>query len=316
MLSGLVLLLGALATGQAAEDVSKFPSRAITYINPTAPGNPTSMAVRLMAQEAEKILGRPVIEVNKPGAASTLGIGILASSKPDGYTVGYGAHSGFYVAPFLEKVSYNPVRDLTPLLQFGSFNFALGVKGDSPYKTFQDLIAYARKNPKKVAYGTNGATSLQYIIMEQIARREKVEMIHIPFSGTAEYQTALLGGHIQFGAGDFTESLVESGQVRFLALFKDEKSAEYPNVPILKELGYDIPCPITQNIFAPKRIPPEIAKKLEDAFTKAMKQPAFVAGMKKLRLPIVYRNSKDLGEYVARNFELYAKYLKDMGLAQ
>jgi len=253
---------------------------------------------------------------NKPGASGTIGVGALAAAKPDGYTVGYAGHSAVFVSPLVEKVSYHPIKDLTPLVQWGAFNFGVAVKGDSPFKTFKDLIEAARKSPGKISYGTNGATSMQNIVMQQIARREKVELNHIPFQGTGEFQTALIGGHIQAAAGDFTASLIESGQLRFLLLLKEEQSAEYPKVPILKDLGYDIPCPMTHNIFAPKGINPAIAKKLEDAFTKAMKQPGFVAGMKKLRIPIVYRSSKEIGDYQARNFEVYTRFMKEMGIAK
>lgn len=308
-----VLFFAGVGSPQDAE-VAKFPSRPVTYINPTAAGNPTSVAIRLISQEAQKFLGQPVVEVNKPGGGLSIGIGALASAKPDGYTVGYAGHTGMFVTPFVEKVSYHPIQDLSPLIQWGGFNFGIGVKGDSPFKNFQDLISYARQNPKKVTYGTNGATSMQHIVVEQIARKEKVELTHIPFAGTAEYQTALLGGHIQFGVGDFTASLLESEQVRFLLLLKEEPSAQYPKVPILKDLGYDIPCPMTLNVFAPKGLPAGIAKKLEDAFTQATKEPGFINGMKKLNIPIVYHNSKEMEGYMARNYELYKKFLTEMGL--
>ena len=99
-------------------------------------------------------------------------------------------------------------------------------------------------------------------------------------------------------------------------MLKEGPSAEYPGTAILKDFGYEIPCPMTMNIFAPKGINPAIPKKLEDAFTKAMKEPEFINGMKKLRIPIVYRNSKELGEYVARNVEVYSKFLKEMELTK
>ncbi len=314
MLLTLALSLGFASLSYSQEDVSKFPSRPITYINPTAAGNPTSMAIRLLGQEAEKFLGQPVVEMNKPGGGLSIGIGAIASAKPDGYTIGYAGHTGIFVTPLVEKVPYHPIRDLTPILQWGGFNFAVGVKGDSPFKTFEDVIRYARQNPKKVTFGTNGATSMQYMVIDQIAKKEKIEITHIPFQGTSEFQTAILGGHILFAAGDFNFSLIESGQLRLLLLLREERSAEYPNVPILRDLGYEIPCPMTLNAFGPKDMPPAIAKKLEEALTKTIKEPSFVNGMKKLHMPVVYRRSKELGEYQTRNFEIYSKFLKEMGL--
>jgi len=143
-----VMFLAGVGYPQDAE-VAKFPSRPITYINPTAAGNPTSVAIRLISQEAQKFLGQPVVELNKPGGGLSIGIGALASAKPDGYTVGYAGHTGMFVTPFVEKVSYHPIRDLSPLIQWGGFNFGIGVKGDAPFKTFQDLINYARSEPQE-----------------------------------------------------------------------------------------------------------------------------------------------------------------------
>jgi tripartite-type tricarboxylate transporter receptor subunit TctC len=312
----LILLLTASGYPQEAE-IAKFPSRPITYIIPLPPGGPTDLAIRLISKEAEKYLGQPIVIVNKPGGTLTIGIAAIAAAKPDGYTIGYAGHSGMFVVPLLEKVPYHPIKDLKPIMQFGGYNFGVIVKADSPSKDFQDLISYARQNPKKLTYGTSGANSMQYIIMEQIAKKEKMQITHIPFKGTPEVQTALLGGHILFGAGDFNYSLLEAGQIRLLLLLRDERSAEYPKTPILKDLGYDIPCPMTFNVFAPKGIPDGIAKKIEDAYTQAMKEPAFIKGMKEdLLLPIVHRNHKELADYTNYNYEVYAKFLKEMGLAK
>jgi len=150
--------------------------------------------------------------------------------------------------------------------------------------------------------------------MERIAKQEKVQIIHIPFKGTPESQTALLGGHILAAAGDFGYSLIESGETRVLLLFKEEQSAEYPQIPILKDLGYHFPYPMIIGIITAKAVPDGIIKKLDEAFSKAMKEPAFINGMKELRLPIMYRNSKDLDAYVVQNYEFFSKLFKEMGL--
>ena len=312
----LSLLFAASGNPQDAE-IAKFPSKPITYITPLPPGGPTDLGIRLISREAEKHLGQPIVIVNKPGGTLTIGIAAVAAAKPDGYTIGYAGHSGMFVVPILEKVPYHPIKDLKPIVQFGGYNFGVIVKADSLFKNFQDLIAFARENPKKLTYGTSGANSMQYIIMEQIAKKEKVQITHIPFKGTPEVQTALLGGHILFGAGDFNYSLIEAGQIRLLLLLRDERSAEYPKTPILKDLGYDIPCPMMFNVFGPKEIPDGIAKKIEEAYTQAMKEPAFIKGMKEdLRLPIVHRNHKELTDYTNHNYEVYAKFLKEMGLTK
>ena len=316
LLSCLVLIFLFTAWGYCQdEDVARYPSRPINFIMPLPPGDAMDLLHRLLAKEVEKYLGQPVVIVNKPGGALSIGLAAVATAKPDGYTIGFGGHSALFVVPHLEKVPYHPLKDLRYIVQIGAVITGVVVKADSSFKTFKDLIAFARQNPKKVTYGVTGTTSMQNIIMEQIAKKEKVQLSPIPFKGTAEWQTALMGGHLFAGAGTFHYSTLESGQLRLLLLFVEEKSTDYPQVPVLKELGYDIPCPMLINVVAPKGISDGIAKKLEDAYSKAMKEPEFVRKVKEeLHQSIGYRNSKELTDYVTHSHEVWERYLKEAGL--
>ena len=300
--------------GVAQEDVSKYPSKPITYICPVPPGTGTDLSIRLIAKELEKILKQSVVVVNKPGAALTVGTAAVASAKPDGYTIGFSGGPPLFFTPLLEKVPYHPIKDLRMVAQYGGFNFGVIVKGDSPFKRFKDLMDYARQNPKKLTYGTTGTNSMPHITMERIAKQENVQITHIPFKGTPESQGALLGGHILAASGDFGVNLVDSGETRVVMMLKEEKSPEYPNVPILKDLGYNLPYPMMIAVITAKAVPDAIVKKLDDAFVKAMKEPAFISGMKELRLPVMYRSGKELDVYVAQNYEYYSKLFKELGL--
>ena len=309
-----LLLFSFIGRGYAQEtEVSKFPSRPISFIVPLPAGSGPELASRLIAKEAEKFLGQPIVIINKPGASQTIGISAIASSKPDGYTIGFAGHTGTFVIPLTEKVPYHPVKDLKQILQYGQMNVGVTVKADSPFKGFEDVIAYARQNPKKLTYGSAGTGSLGYLVMEQIGKKEKVQFTHIPFKGSPETMSALLGGHVLVGTGDINYSLIESAQVKLILLLAEKRSNEFPQTPVLKDIGYDIPAPMFINVVGPKGIPDEILKKLEDAFTKAINEPAFIKGMKELRLTIVYRNSKEMGDYVAQEFEMFAKLLKEVG---
>jgi tripartite-type tricarboxylate transporter receptor subunit TctC len=317
---GLIFLVAAFVllfaqAGVAQEDVSKYPSKPITFISPVPPGQGTDLSIRLLAKELEQILGKPVVVENKPGAALTIGAAAVAAAKPDGYTIGFTGGPPLFFTPLLEKVPYDPIKDLRMVAQYGAMNVAVAVKKDSPFKTFKDLIDFARQNPKKLTYGTTGANSITNITMERVAKQENVQFTHIPFKGTPETQTALLGGHIMVACGDFGgSSLVDSGDVRFLMLLKDEKSAEYPNVPILKDLGYNIPYTMITSVITAKAVPDAIVKKLDDAIVKAMKEPTFLKGMKDLNLPVVYRSGKELDVSIAQNYEYYKKVFTEMGL--
>ena len=312
-----VLSLSLVKSGHPQEsDTAKYPSRPVTLIVAFSAGGTVDLGFRLLAKEAEKYLKQPIVVLNKAGGGGSIGVSAVASAKPDGYTIGQTPGQTVFVMPFLEKLPYNPVRDLTYIMQFAEATFAVIVKSDSPFKRFSDLILYARQNPKKLTYGTNAPTGIANLITEQIAKKEKVQLTHIPFKGSPEAQAALLGGHIAFTAGEFNYSLVEGGEVRVLALFAEKPRADYPQVPTLKELGYDIPCPVFHTICGPKGMPDGIVRKLEDAFTKAIKEPAFIKGTQELRIPIVYRNSKELTEYVNRNYEAFGKLIAEMGLAK
>ncbi len=291
-----------------------YPSRPITFIVAFPAGGATDLMYRLLTKEAERYIGQPIVVVNRPGGGGTIGVSAVASAKGDGYTIGQNPSGGFLaIMPYLEKLPYHPLKDFRYIMQFSELNFGVIVKADSHFKTFKDIITYARENPKKLTYATNSPRSISNLIIEHIARKEGVEMTHIPFRGSAEYQNALLGGHVQFTAGEFSYSLLEAGQIRVLLFLGERRSEEYSQIPILKDLGYDLICPVFNGVAGPKDITDEISKKLEDAFTKAVKEQAFIKGMKDLHITIRYRNSKEFADYVKYNYERFGNILKEMG---
>lgn len=301
--------------GYPQSEVAKYPNQPITFISPNSPGASAELACRLMAKTAEKFLGQPIPFVNKTGGGLTIGCAAIASAKPDGYTIGYTATSPIVIVPFLEKLPYKGPEDFTQIMQFAEVNFGVIVRPNSPFKSFSDLISYARKNPqKKLTYGS--ATAISQLTVEQIAKKEGIQFTLIPFKGSPETEAALLGGHIDFSATGFSNAQIDAGQTRLLLLFSEQRRTEYPEIPILKDLGYYFPAPMYINIAGPKGLPKEILKKLEDSFTQAMKEPSFIKGMKDIQLPIVYRNSQELTDYVAQSYDLFGKLLKEYGLAK
>jgi len=191
-------------------------------------------------------------------------------------------------------------------------NMGLIVKADSSFKSFKDLIDYARQNPKKVTYGTNGVNTAQHLIMELICKKSNIEMTHIPFKGTNESQIAILGGHIMCAVGDFTYSLIESGMLNFSSSF-GRRNLQNILRSHPKGLCYEFWEPGFFNVSGPKGMPEGIVEKLEEAFAKAMKEPAFIKAMKELHVPIRYRNSKELKDYAVYNYEYWGKFLKERG---
>ena len=243
-----------------------------------------------------------------------VGIAALAASKPDGYTIGHPGHPGVFFAPLMEKVPYHPVRDLRQIMQFGFIHVPVIVRGDSPFKTSQDMIAYARQNPYKMTYATTGG-SMGQVVMETIAKKEGVHFTMIPFKGVPEMETGLLGGHVLVATtGGLNVSLLDAGKIRVLFLISEARLKDLPQIPTHKDLGYDIPAPLLLSVAGPKGIPENIVKKLEEAFTQATKEEAFLKAMKELYLIPFYRNSKDVTDYVAKNYEVFGRLLKEAQL--
>jgi tripartite-type tricarboxylate transporter receptor subunit TctC len=296
---------------------AKYPTRPVTIIVPMSAGTSADLGIRILGKQTEKYLGQPIVVVNKAGGGGTIGFSAVATAKPDGYNIGlYTGAAPAFIIPFTEKLPYDTLKDFKFIMQYLNINFGVVVKGDSPFKTFKDVIVYARQNPKKLTYATNAPNSMANLIIEQIAKQEGVQMTHIPFKSSTEYQAALLGNHIQFVAGDFNFPQVEAGETRLLLSFMEKRSEDFPQIPILKDLNYDVPCPVLNGIFAPKDLPNDIAKKLEEAFSKGMKEPAFIKGIRDLRLSPFYRNGQELEEYTARTYEKFGKMLKEMGVVK
>lgn len=304
-----------LARAQDA-DAARYPERPINLVVAFSPGGTVDLAFRLVARELEKILGQPVVVLNRVGGGGNVAVAAIASAKPDGYTFGQTPGQTIFVMPFLDKLQYNPALDLTFIAQFAEANFAIVARRDAPYANLKDLIAAARRNPDKLNYGTNAATGVANLVIDQIGKRENVRFTNVPFKGSPEAQAALLGEHIAFIAGEFNSSMVENGQFRVLALFSEKSRAAYPQVPALKDLGYDFPAPVFHVIAGPKGMPEAIVRKIDEAVAKVVREPRFIKGAQELRIPVVYRNHAELTEYVSRNYQFFGKLLAGMGLSK
>ena len=299
-----------------AQQAARYPERPLNLIVAFSPGGTTDLAFRLLAREMEKVLGQPVIVQNRAGAGGAISMGAIASAKPDGYTFGQVPTQTVFVMPFIEKLQYNPTLDLTYISQFAESPFGIVVKKDSAYASLKDLIAEARRNPGALNYGTNAATGVANLVIDQIGRQESGRFTNVPFKGSPEAHTALLGGHIAFVAGEINNSMVENGPIRLIALFSDKSRPMYPAVPSLKDLGYDIPAPVFLVLAGPKGMPEAIVRRIDDAVARAVREPSLLKGAQELKIAIVYRDHRELTEYVASNYAYFGKLLAELGLAK
>jgi tripartite-type tricarboxylate transporter receptor subunit TctC len=296
VLVGCVLLAQAAgpAWGQAA-----YPTKPINVLIGYAPGGVVDISERFIVSKAEKILGQPFVVVNNGGGGSSVAFGITAKKAPDGYNIVGGASTGLVRIPQFRTVPYGK-DDFIPIMHFATPALTpIVVKSTSPWKTFKELVDYAKKNPGKVTYSTTGVGSPMHLAMEFVAKQEGIQWTHVPYPGAMPAFTALLGGHVlvNVGAGE-SVPYIKDGTVRILGNLSEKRVKNWPNVPTLIEQGYDF---FNESVFmfaAPKGTPQPIIDKLQDAFHKAMEDPDFPAMMNKVEFEPSYRGSTALKKYL------------------
>jgi tripartite-type tricarboxylate transporter receptor subunit TctC len=289
----------------------QYPTKQINMLVTFAPGGTLDASVRLLSVKAEKFLGQPLIISNNGGGAGSVALGIVKTQKPDGYSLTACTSTGLIRLPQFRSLPYTH-EDFTPIMHFASVNTGVVVRSDTPYKTFNDLIDFARKNPGKVSYATSGVGSPMHLAMEFVARKENIQWTHVPYPGGAPGLAAVLGGHVT-AMSDSTEWLphVKDGALRLLVSHGEVRMRSFPNVPTLRDLGYDF---INESVFiiaAPKGIPAPVLSKLDDSFHKAMQDPEFVDLITKMEFNISYRNSADTMKYLVDNYDRLGKIIRD-----
>jgi len=275
-----------------------FPSKSVTLIVPWVAGGSTDICMRVLAESAAKHLGQPVIVENKPGGGGTVGPATMAATaKNDGYTLSQ-MPLGVFRLPHTMKTTWDPLKDFTYIIQLTGYTYGTVVKKDAPWKTLKELLAYAKANPGKVTYATPGVGVMQHVTMEKLARKEGIKWIHVPQKGGIEVITAVLGGHVMVGAETSGWApQVDSGDLRLLAVWTDQRTKKWPDVPTLKELGYGIVASSPFGIAGPKGMDPKVVKTLHDAFKKGMEEPSFKKVLDQFYMVPFYKNSEDYTKF-------------------
>jgi len=300
-----------LAAGAAgAQD---FPNRAITLIVPWPAGGSTDTHLRKLAEIAARHLGQPVIVENKPGAGGMLGpAGMASNAKPDGYTLSQLTVAAFR-QPYMQKVEWDPLRDFTYIIGVSGYTFGVVVKSDSPIKSFDDFIAYARENPGKLSYGSTGHGTSPHLLMEEVAAKTGVQLLHVPFKGNADSTQALMGGHVMAqsdatGWGKF----VDAGTFRLLVTFGEQRARW--GAPTAKELGYDVVSYSPYGIVGPRGMDPKVVKILHDAFRKAMDDPEHMKVLQQLDQVYWYKSTEDYAKWAREAFAAERATIERAGL--
>lgn len=306
--AGLAFALGA---GIAAAQT--FPAKPITLIVPWPAGGSTDTHLRSFAQVASRYVGQTIIVENRPGAGGMLGPATMAkTAKPDGYTLSQLAVSAFRI-PHIQKVDWDPLKDFTYIIGISGYTFGVVVKSDSPFKTLNDLVAWAKANPGKLSYGSTGNGTSPHLLMEELGMKVGAQFLHVPFKGNADSTQALMGGHVM-AQSDATGwgRHVDAGAFRLLVTF-GEKRTKW-NAPTAKELGIDIVSYSPYGIVAPAGLDPRIRGFLHDAFKKALDDPEHLKTLAQLDQVYWYKSSDDYAKWGAETLKAERATIERVGL--
>jgi tripartite-type tricarboxylate transporter receptor subunit TctC len=290
-----------------------FPSKPITLICPWSAGGGTDLHLRRLAEIAARHLDQPVIVENRPGGTGMNGPATMARiAKPDGYTISQLAISAYRV-PYMQKVDWDPIADFSYIIGVSGYTFGIVVNSDSPLKSFQDFIGYAKANPGKLSYGTPGTGSSLHLAMEEIAAKAGVQFLHVPFKGQADSAAALMGGHImaQVDSTGWARQ-VDAGAFRLLATLGDRRTRW--NAPTVKELGIDTVSNSPYGLVGPKGMPEAVVKRLHDAFKLAVDDPEHIKTLQQLDQLYWYKSSEDYAKWAAETFKAERATIERVGL--
>ena len=290
-----LLALPAFALAQPAS----YPARAITLIVPWPAGGQTDITMRILADLASRSLGQPVIIDNRPGAAGTLVGPALHNAAPDGYVLGQ-LPLTLYRAPLQRKLSWDPLRDITPVIQVSGVTFGIVVPADSGFQSLADLLAWGRQHPGELTVGSTGVGSTAHLAMEDVLSREGIRYIHVPYKGTADQMLAVATRTLMVGVNSTGFApYVETGRLRLLATFNAQRSKRWPQVPTLRELGHpEAVYTSPYGIGVPAGTDPAIVRRLHDAFKAALFHPQHLQELARYEQEPEYLDTADYGRFV------------------
>ncbi|MFE8646102.1 tripartite tricarboxylate transporter substrate binding protein [Sphingomonas sp. NCPPB 2930] len=320
LLQGAAGALGAAALSAVpaahAQSGAPFPSRPVKLVVAFPAGGPTDITMRQLAENASKLLGQPVIIENKPGAGGTLPAQQLQSSPADGYILAQ-IPLGVFRLPYTTKIAWDPVKDISYVINVTGYAFGIVVPSDSPIKTWADFVAYAKANPGKLSYGSTGTMTSPHLTTELVAQQLGIQLNHIPYKGSADLMQAVVGGHVM-AAADSTgfAPQVEAGKLRVLNTWGEQRLAKFPDAPTLKELGLNVVQNSPFGIGAPRGTPAAVVKRLHDAFKTAMEDPAYVQALNRYDMLPNYMSSEDYARFAQDTFTREKALVEKLGLAK
>lgn len=298
-------------TGQAAE----FPVKAIQMVVPWAPGGGSDISARIVGEYAKNVLGQPIVISNIDGAAGLNGAGNVNRARPDGYTLLWEHAGNLTVAPLITKASYN-WDSFRLICAIGQSDIVLVGSAKSEWKDAKDAIAAIKANPKKIRWSMalNAVSHLTFLDIADKAGG--LEVMAIPTQGDKGRIISILGGNSDISTVGYAaaEPYVKSGDLKILGMATKERSPFAPDIPTLKEQGYDAGSVYLYTVFAPKGTPDNVANKLEDAFKQAMANPEVAKSLAVQSISVNFMDSQKAKAYWQNEADLYSRLAKENNL--
>jgi tripartite-type tricarboxylate transporter receptor subunit TctC len=313
-----VLMVAALAASLAlgsAVAAAEFPEKPIQVLVGWPAGSLNDMIDRAVAQVLQRSLKQPVVVQNVPGGGGALVLGRVKSEKPDGYTIFQTGSPMYSRTPHLRVVPFDPLKDFAYLAQDSWFQFFIEDRADSPWKNFDEMIAYVKQHPRQVKYATAGVGTSQHLMMEHLAAREGLQWIHVPFTGGNESVAALLGGHVQVYAGNLGGELdhIKSGRLRVILALNATRLTLFPDAPTILEKGYEYSVKSGRTWAVPAATPKAVQKTLESALLQAFKDPVVVESMRKWDMLVESLDGERLTKTIHDDYAMNANLMKKLG---
>ena len=291
-----------LASTTAAR-AAAYPEKPITFICPWPAGGTADQTMRALCAAAARELGQSIVVENRVGAAGMIGLKAMATAKPDGYTVGQIPIS---VTRFsqLGSVPVDPLKDLTYLARTSGQTFGIATLVGSRWKTLQEMVQDARAQPGKITYAHSGVGGATHVGMEEFALAAGIRLNHIPFKGGADALQAVLGGHVDMLVDSSSWAPhVESGKMRLLATWGEQRTAKFKDTPTLKDAGFNVVVDAPNGVGAPRGLDTAIAQRLRLAFRAGVQSDEFRQACDKIDAPVLYLDGPDYEQYVQQVYK-------------
>lgn len=311
----LILAAGTL-TGVSAQ-TTDWPTRAVTMVVPFPPGGPTDLIARVLAKQLTEQLGQTFVIDNKGGANGNIGGQAVASAKPDGYTALYNTSSLALSPSLYKELAYNPQKDLVPVTTTAVVPLVLVVNNKLPVNTIQEFIAYAKKNPGKLSYGSSGNGNITHLGAFLLNQATGIDAVHVPYRGSSPAMTDLVGGQIQYDTNTLNDTVpfIRDKRVKALAVTSAARSPVLPEVPTVSETvlpGFEMGA--WQGIVMPAGTDPAIVKKFNAEVLKALKTPSVLKQLEDQGAQALGSTPEEYRDYLASEIKRFAKIVKDAGV--